>query len=410
MPGPTCRLCAAVLQRGFVDLGVTPLCEHYITAEQYGAPEPCYALRAYVCSTCFLVQLEALVDPVGIFSEYAYFSSYSTSWVAHAARYAEATSARFELGPRSLVVEIGSNDGYLLQHFVARGIQVLGIDTAANVAAAAQARNVATVVRFFGTAAARELVDGGRRADLIVANNVLAQVPDLHDFAAGIAHLLSHGGVATIEVPHLLRLLDETQFDTIYHEHFSYFSLLTAERLFASHGLRCFDVEELPTHGGSLRLFLCHADAPRPTGPAIAEVAHRERAAGLRNLATYDTFAARVRETKRGILEFFIDAKRRGCTVVGYGAPGKGNTLLNYCGIGTDFIDYTVDRNPYKQGKFLPGSRIPIHAPERIAETKPDYLFILPWNLRDEIVGQMEGIRAWGGRFVVPIPTLRVLP
>jgi SAM-dependent methyltransferase len=410
MPRPTCRLCAAVLQRECVDLGVTPLCERYITAEEYGAPEPCYALRAYVCSTCFLVQVEALVDPVGIFSEYAYFSSYSTSWVAHAGRYADAAITGLGLDARSLVVEIGSNDGYLLQHFVARGIPVLGVDPAANVAAAAREKRVPTLVRFFGTAAARELVDGGRRADLIVANNVLAQVPDLHDFAAGLAHLLGPGGVVTVEVPHLLRLLNENQFDTIYHEHFSYFSLLTARRLFASHGLRCFDVEELPTHGGSLRLSLCHAEAPRATDPAIAELADREHAAGLEQLATYDAFAARVHESKRSILEFFIEAKRRGCTVVGYGAPGKGNTLLNYCGIGTDFIDYTVDRNPYKQGKFLPGSRIPIHAPERIEQTKPDYVFILPWNLCDEIVGQMQGIRAWGGRFVVPIPTLHVLP
>jgi SAM-dependent methyltransferase len=308
------------------------------------------------------------------------------------------------------VVELASNDGYLLQHFVARGIPVLGIDPAGNVALAAREKRVPTLVRFFGASAARELARDGRQADLIAANNVLAQVPDLHDFVAGIARLLKPRGVATIEVPHLLRLMERNQFDTIYHEHFSYFSFLTAQRLLARHGLRCFDVEELPTHGGSLRIYACAADgAAWATQPAVGELESRERSAGLDELNGYAAFAERVRETKRAILAFLIDAKRRGRSVVAYGAPGKGNTLLNYCGVGTDFIDYTVDRNPYKQGRFLPGSRIPICPPERIAETKPDYLFVLPWNLQDEIIEQMGSIRAWGGRFVIPIPTLHVV-
>jgi SAM-dependent methyltransferase len=411
MPAPICRLCAAALQHVFVDLGATPLCESYVAAERYAETEPFYALRAYVCGSCFLVQLEAQIAPREIFTEYAYFSSYSTSWVAHARRYAEMAVERFDLDTRSLVIEIGSNDGYLLQHFVAGGVPVLGIDPASNVAAAARARRVPTLVRFFGESAARDLASAGRRADLIAANNVLAQVPDIHDFVAGIALLLKPHGVATIEVPHLMRLMAGNQFDTIYHEHFSYFSLLTAQRLLARHGLRCFDVDELPTHGGSLRIYACAAaDATLPTRSAVNELEHRERAAGLDGLEGYATFAERVKEAKGAILAFLIAARRQGRTVVGYGAPGKGNTLLNYCGVGTDFIDYTVDRNPYKQGKFLPGSRIPILPPERVAETKPDYLFVLPWNLQDEIIEQMRCIRDWGGRFVIPIPTLHVLP
>ena len=407
---PCCRLCSAPLDCTFVDLGATPLCESYISAERYNDPEPFYPLRAFVCGACYLVQLEALVAPEEIFTEYAYFSSYSSTWVDHAARYVSMAVERFGLGPRSLVAEIGSNDGYLLQHFVVRQIPVLGIDPAANVAAAAESKGIPTLVRFFGRNLASELAASGRRADLIVANNVLAQVADLHDFVAGIACVLRPGGVATIEVPHLLRLVEQNQFDTIYHEHFSYFSLLTAARLFARHGLRCFDVEELPTHGGSLRIYLCHdGDAAHRSEPRIAALEANERATGLERLEFYGVFAERVRETKRRILDFLIAAKRGGRSVVGYGAPGKGNTLLNYCGVGTDFLDYTVDRNPYKQGKFLPGTRVPIEHPRRVLETKPDYLFILPWNLKDEIIAQMDAIRAWGGRFVVPIPTLEVV-
>jgi SAM-dependent methyltransferase len=410
MPAPSCRFCFAPLEHTFVDLGTAPLCESFVSAERYNEPEAFYPLRAFVCASCHLVQLEALVQPESIFSEYAYFSSYADTWVEHARRYSEMAIERFGLGAGHFVAEIGSNDGYLLQHFVSRGIDVLGIDPAANVAAAAEKKRVPTLVRFFDRSVAASLVEKGRRADLIVANNVLAQVVDLHDFVGGIATLLKPGGVVTVEVPHLQRLIEHNEFDTIYHEHFSYFSLMTARRIFARHGLRCFDVDELATHGGSLRIYLCHdADAEKPTRSSVAALEARESSAGLDRLECFTGFAARAKETKRRILDFLIDAKRRGRSVVGYGAPGKGNTLLNYCGVGTDFIDYTVDRNPYKQGKFLPGARLPIHHPDRIAETKPDYLFILPWNLKDEIIAQMSGIRAWGGRFVVPIPSVEVI-
>jgi SAM-dependent methyltransferase len=408
-PQPKCRLCSAPLRQPFVDLGTTPLCQSHIDPAVYDEAEPFYPLRAYVCGACFLVQIEALVCPEEVFRDYAYFSSYSDTWVEHAARYATMARRRFGLGAASFVVEVGSNDGYLLQHFVAGGVPALGIDPAANVVAAARERNVRTEVAFFGEDLARRLA-AGRLADLVVANNVLAQVPDLHDFVAGMKLLLAPNGVVTIEVPHLLRLMQGNQFDTIYHEHFSYFSLIAAERLFASHGLRCFDVDELPTHGGSLRLYLCHAaDARKEVSGAVASVLGEERDAGLDRLESYAGFAEGVKETKRRILELLIDLTRRGCGIAGYGAPGKGNTLLNYCGIGTDFIAYTVDRNPHKQGRFLPGSRIPIHPPGRIAETRPDYLFILPWNLKDEIIEQMSFIRAWGGRFIVPIPEPQVL-
>lgn len=411
MRQPACRFCRTPLHHLFVDLGVTPLCESYVSAEHYNEAEPFYPLRAYVCDSCYLVQIEALVSPESIFSEYAYFSSYADTWVQHAKRYADLAVERFELDAQSFVVEVGSNDGYLLQHFVTKGIPVLGIDPAANVAEAARQRGVRTLVEFFGAARALEVTEDERQADLIVANNVLAQVPDLHDFAAGIAILLKKHGVATIEVPHLLRLMEQNQFDTVYHEHFSYFSFMTAVRLFAYHGLRCFDVDELPTHGGSLRLYLCRdSDTSRETRPTVSKLETTERTAGLDRVECYAAFAERVKETKRTILEFLIDAKRRGKTVVGYGAPGKGNTLLNYCGVRTDFIDYTVDRNPYKQGKFLPGTRVPIHHPDTIAQTKPDYVFILPWNFKDEIMEQMRAIRDWGGQFVVPIPDLRVIP
>ena len=411
MPEPVCRFCSTPLHQTFVDLGVTPLCESYVSAERYNEAEPFYPLRAYVCDACFLVQIEVLVPPDEIFTEYAYFSSYADTWVQHAKDYAAMAVARFGLDGGSFVVEVGSNDGYLLQHFVAKGVPVLGIDPAANIAAAARKRNVPTLVKFFGRATARTVVQEERAADLIVGNNVLAQAPDLHDFVGGLKVLLKPGGVATFEFPHLLRLMEENQFDTVYHEHFSYFSLMTATRIFARHGLRCFDVDELPTHGGSLRVYLCHDnDVAQPTGAAVAALLRCEQAAGLDRIESYATFAERVKETKRGVLNFLIDAKRRGKTVVGYGAPGKGTTLLNYCGVRTDFIDYTVDRNPYKQGKFLPGIRIPICHPRRIAETKPDYLFVLPWNFKDEIIAQMRGIRDWGGRFVIPIPSVQVIP
>jgi SAM-dependent methyltransferase len=406
-----CRFCAAPLRHSFVDLGMSPLCQRFLTAEQLNDMEPFYPLHVWVCERCFLVQVEEYVRPEGIFTEYAYFSSYSDSWLAHARTYVEMISDRFALGPRSRVVELGSNDGYLLQFFVARGIPVLGIDPAQNVADAAIARGVPTLTRLFDRQTGRELVAGGIQADLICGTNVLAHVPDVNDFVGGIALLLKAGGVVTIEFPHLVRLIAENQFDTIYHEHFSYFSFLTAERLLATHGLTVFDVEELPTHGGSLRIYARHAanDSWPVTARARALRDH-ERAAGLERLETYASFTEQVQETKRGLLEFLISARRATKRVVGYGAPGKGNTLLNYCGIRTDFLEYTVDRNPYKHGRYLPGTHIPIYPPERIRETRPDYVLILPWNLKDEVMEQMSHIRTWGGQFVVPIPNVKVYP
>jgi SAM-dependent methyltransferase len=394
-----------------VDLGVSPLCETYIPADRLDAMEPFYPLHAYVCNRCWLVQVREYVRPEAIFTEYAYFSSYSDSWLAHAAGYVDQMVPRFGLGPGSLVIEVGSNDGYLLQYFIARGVPVLGVEPARNVAAAAAARGVPTVIDMFGHRAAQALVAAGRRADLLVGNNVLAQVPDLNDFVAGLAHMLAPRGVLALEFPHLLRLLDENQFDTIYHEHFSYFSLGTVERVLTAHGLTLFDVDQLPTHGGSLRVYAQRAgDGVQAVSPRVGALIDGERAAGLECLERYGAFRAQVHESKRALLEFLIGVRRAGKRVAGYGAPGKGNTLLNYCGIGTDFIEYTVDRSRYKQGKYLPGSRIPVFAPGRILETRPDYLLILPWNLREEIMAQMADIRAWGGRFVIPIPRVTVHP
>jgi SAM-dependent methyltransferase len=390
------------------DLGSSPLCESFLTADQLNQMEPFYPLRADVCERCWLVQLERHVAPEAIFTEYAYFSSYSDSWVRHARDYAEAAAERLGLGPDSLVVELASNDGYLLQHFVALGVPVLGIEPARNVAEAAEARGVPTLTRFFDQALGAELARDGRQADLIAANNVLAQVPDLNSFVAGIVRLLKPGGVVTVEFPHLRRLLEGNQFDTIYHEHFSYFSLGTARRVFARHGLVLFDVEELPTHGGSLRIWGRHADGNGVVSDRVGELLAAELAAGLETAAPYAGFGERVAQTKRKLLEFLIAAKRDGATIAGYGAPGKGNTLLNYCGIRTDFLDYTVDRNPYKHGRFTPGTHIPIFPPERLAETRPDYILILPWNLKDEIIEQLAYSREWGARFVVPIPELTV--
>lgn len=402
-----CRSCGGILH-DFVDLGASPLCESFLSSEQLDAMEPHYPLKVMVCGACFLAQVKEYVAPAEIFREYAYFSSYSQAWLDHARDYVDMAVARFGLDARSQVVELASNDGYLLQYFVAKGIPVLGIDPAENVAKAAEARGVPTLARFFDAPLAAELAGAGHRADLVIGNNVLAQVPNLDSFLDGVAMLLKADGVATFEFPHLLRLIQENQFDTIYHEHFWYFSLLAIHRLLAAHRLRAFDVEQIATHGGSLRLFVCQADARHPTSAAVEALVAHEVRSGLADPARYAAFAEQVRETKRGLLAFLIGAKRAGKTIVGYGAPGKGNTLLNYCGIGTDFIDYTVDRNPYKHGKYLPGSRIPIRTPDAITETKPDYLLILPWNLRDEIINQMAYIRGWGGRFVVPIPTVRV--
>jgi SAM-dependent methyltransferase len=406
-----CLFCAAPLRHTFVDLGMSPLCESFLTLERLNEMEPFYPLHAWVCERCFLVQVEEYVRPEGIFTEYAYFSSYSDSWLAHARAYVEMITARLGLGADSRVVELGSNDGYLLQFFVARGIPVLGVDPAKNVAEKAIARGVPTITKLFGRQTASELVAGGTRADLICGANVLAQVPDVNDFVAGIALLLKPGGVVTIEFPHLMRLMAENQFDTIYHEHFSYFSFLTAERIFAAHGLTLFDVEELPTHGGSLRIYARHAgETSAPVTERAQRLRAREVTAGLDRLETYAAFTEQVHETKRRLLEFLIGARRQGKRIAGYGAPGKGNTLLNYCGIRTDFVEYTVDRNPYKHGRFLPGTHIPIYPPERIGETRPDYVLILPWNLKDEIMEQLAYIRSWGGQFVVPIPDVKVYP
>jgi SAM-dependent methyltransferase len=399
-----CRFCGGALH-SFVDLGMSPLCESYIPADRLDAMEPFYPLHVRVCGDCLLVQLPQFVPPEEIFTEYAYFSSYSKAWLDHARDYVEMITKRLQLGPASRVVELASNDGYLLQFFVAKSIPVLGIDLAANVAQAAEARGVTTLVGFFDEATGRRLRTEGKAADLIVANNVLAQVPDINSFVAGIAALLAQHGAATLEFPHLMRLIAENQFDTIYHEHFSYFSLRTAQRIFAAHRLRITDVEELWTHGGSLRIYAAHEDdATHPTLPSVSRLIAREADVGLDRLAFYDRFAEQVRETKRKLLELLIAIRRDGKSIAGYGAPGKGNTLLNYCGIRGDFLDYTVDRNPYKHGRYLPGTHIPIFPPEHIAETRPDFVFVLPWNLKDEIMAQLAFIRDWGGRFIVPIP------
>jgi hypothetical protein len=405
-----CRLCGEALSDTVVDLGMSPLCESFVRPEQLDTMEPFYPLRVLVCRHCWLVQLEQYVSAEHIFTEYAYFSSFSDSWVQHARDYTSSMIDRFDLGPTSQVVELASNDGYLLQWFVNAGVPSLGIEPAANVAAAAEERGVTTLVRFFGTELALELVADGRKADLVAGNNVLAQVPDLNDFVAGIAILLAPQGVFTLEFPHVLRLIDENQFDTIYHEHFSYFSAHTIRRLFASHGLELFDVEEIPTHGGSLRVYGQHVDeTSRPVASAVGELLAREEAFGLTDVDRYLRFSAQVEETKRGILALLIQLKRDGKRIAGYGAPGKGNTLLNYCGIRSDFLDFTVDRNTYKQGLYLPGTHIPIYAPEEIDRQRPDYVFILPWNFKEEIMGQMARIRDWGAQFIVPIPEARIL-
>jgi 2-polyprenyl-3-methyl-5-hydroxy-6-metoxy-1,4-benzoquinol methylase len=406
-----CRICDARLAVSFCDLGMSPLSNAYLNAEKLGLMEPFYPLHARVCGECFLVQLDEFETPAVIFSDYAYFSSYSDSWLAHAKNYTNAVIGRFKLGASHRVVEVASNDGYLLQYFKQRGVSVLGVEPAANVAQVAQQAGIPTVVRFFGIETARALVNEGPSADLLVGNNVLAHVPDVNDFVAGMKILLKPGGVITLEFPHLMRLMAENQFDTIYHEHFSYFSLITAQQLFARHGLVLFDVEELSTHGGSLRIYGRHLeDGNKPIDARVPSLIARERAAGLGRIETYASFAEKVRETKRKLLEFLIGAKREGKTVVGYGAPAKGNTLLNYCGVRGDFLEYTVDRSPHKQDKFLPGTRIPVYSPDRIRETRPDYVLILPWNLKDEIFEQMGHIREWGGKFVVPIPEVQVVP
>ncbi len=406
-----CRFCGASLEHVFVDLGMSPPCESYIERAQLNQMEPFYPLCAYVCGRCLLVQLQEYISPGAIFSHYAYFSSYSTSWLQHAERYVAMISQRLGLGPSSQVVEIASNDGYLLQYFCRAGIPCLGIEPAANVAQVAQEHGIPTVVEFFGRELAARLREKGLQADLLLGNNVLAHVPDINSFVAGLQLLLAPGGVITMEFPHLARLIEGNQFDTIYHEHFSYLSLGVVERIFARHGLALFDVEELPTHGGSLRIYACHAGPAVPAASAQMQAVRAEEAAmRLDSLEGYAGFAERVHETKFQLLECLIDLRRQGKVVAGYGAPGKGNTLLNYCGIRGDLLAYTVDRNPFKHGKYLPGTHIPIYPPERIAATKPDYLLILPWNLRDEIIAQLDYVRDWGAGFIVPIPRVELIP
>jgi len=405
-----CRFCKTALTDTVVDLGMSPLCESYLAADQLDRMEPFYPLHVRVCRACLLVQVGEYVGAEEIFTEYAYFSSFSSAWLKHAEEYVTSITERLKLDAKSFVVELASNDGYLLQYFVKRGIPCLGIEPAANVAKAAVERGVDTQVAFFGQDLGRELRAAGRMADLVLGNNVLAQVPDVNSFVAGVPEILKPSGTATFEFPHLQRLFEGNQFDTIYHEHFSYFSLITSEAIFARHGLTVFDVEELWTHGGSLRIFVRHAsDTSRPLSARLLALREREEATGYRQIETYTRFEGQVRETKRKLLELLIKAKGEGKRIVGYGAPGKGNTLLNYCGIRSDFLDFTVDRNPYKQGKFLPGTHIPILDPSRIEAVRPDYIFILPWNFKDEIMAQLAHARDWGARFIVPIPEATVV-
>jgi SAM-dependent methyltransferase len=404
-----CRFCGASLRRTFVDLGMSPLCESYPSAANLNRGEVYYPLHVYVCEKCFLVQLEQYESPENIFSDYAYFSSYSDSWLKHAENYCNKMAARFGLNAKSFVIEVASNDGYLLQYFVRQGVPVLGIEPAANVAKVAIEKGVPTLVKFLGAEFAKQLAAEGRCADLVAGNNVLAQVPDLNDFVEGVKILLKPDGVLTLEFHHLLRLIELNEFDTIYHEHFSYFSMLTTVHILEAHGLRVFDVEELPSHGGSLRVYACRTESKQhPAGPRAKELISQEERVGLGSIVGYESFALQVRQTKWALVEFLLTAAREGKSVAGYGAPGKSATLLHYCGIGKDMIEYTVDRSPYKQGRFLPGTHIPIHHPDRIRETKPDYVVILPWNLKDEIMRQLQFIRDWGGRFAVPIPKFTV--
>ena len=407
----SCRFCGTRLQYTFVNLGLSPFANAYLNPEQLARMEPFYPLQVYVCDQCFLVQLEEFESPDRIFSDYAYFSSYSESYLAHAKSYTQLMIERFGLGPTSHIVEIASNDGYLLQYFRDKGIPILGIEPAANVTKVALERGIPTLIKFFGTQTALDLVKEGRQSDLLIGNNVLAHVPDLNDFVAGLKILLKRRGVITMEFPHLMRLISEKQFDTIYHEHFSYFSFLTVEKVFAKHGLTLFDVEELPTHGGSLRIYASHLENGHYLpSERVSNLKLREEQAGLDNLEYYLSFADKVLEVKCRLLEFLIEARRKGKCVVGYGAPAKGNTLLNYCGVKSDLLQYTVDRSPHKQGHYLPGTHIPIYDPDTIKKTKPEYVLILPWNLKDEIMEQMAFIREWGGAFIVPIPEVVVHP
>ncbi len=406
---PECRLCGARLTHTFVDLGMSPLCESYVPGERLDEAEVFYPLHVRLCDACLLVQLPAYVSGEHIFSDYAYFSSYSDSWVAHAKRYAEAMIGRLGLTSDSLVTEVASNDGYLLQHFQAEGIPVLGVEPAANVAEAARVRGIPTEIQFLGADTGREIAQQHGRADLVAANNVFAHVPDIRGFAAGLRALVKGDGIVTLEFPHLLRLIERRQYDTIYHEHFSYLSLLTSSRALATAGLRVVDVDELDTHGGSLRVYACPEESAGAPTARVKAVLAAEESAGLHTVAGHEGFASAVLKIKSDLLGFLLTAASEGRSVAGYGAPGKGNTLLNHCGVRSDLLSYTVDRSPFKQGKFLPGTHIPIYAPERLAETKPDYMLVLPWNLRDEISLQLSYVGSWGGKLVFPIPELEVL-
>jgi len=405
-----CRHCSASLDLLLADLGATPISNDFLSASRVNGPEPYYPLRVFVCRDCRLVQLQDFFRSDDLFREdYTYFSSFSTSWLEHAEQYAEELIAREQLGAESLVVEVASNDGYLLQYFKGRDISVLGVEPSASVAKAAiENKGIPTEVAFFGVETANDLKKRGKTADLMAANNVLAHVPDINDFVAGFKVLLKPNGIATFEFPHLLNLIQLNQFDTIYHEHFSYISLLAAERVFKSCGLRVFDVETLTTHGGSLRLYVCHTESDRSEQSSVEEVRLAERAFGLEDDAVYVAYAEKIRATKRSLLTKLMELKAQGKTIVGYGAPAKGNTLMNYCGIGSDMLEFTVDRSPHKQSMFLPGTRLPIHAPSAIDDLKPDYVLILPWNLKDEVMSQMVHIRGWGGKFIVPIPTVEI--
>lgn len=405
-----CRFCASPLDVSVADLGMSPISNDNIKTERLSAMEPFYPLHAYVCQQCWLVQLEQVQAADAIFSdEYAYFSSFSESWLEHARQYSLKAIARFKINNESQVVEIASNDGYLLKNFIPTGAKILGVEPCANVAEAAEAIGIPSLMKFFGVGTAKEMVAEGIRADLLIGNNVLAHVPDLNDFVQGMKILLAPQGIITMEFPHLKKLIEFNQFDTIYHEHFSYFSFATVEKVFAAFGLVIFDVEELPTHGGSLRIYAKHeSNENRPVHDSVNDLRDQEIRAGFTDTRIYTSYAEKIKETKRRLLSFLIEAKSQGKTIAGYGAPAKGNTLLNYCGIRNDFVDYTVDLSPHKQGLFLPGTHLPIYSPEKISETKPDYVLILPWNLKEEVMRQMAHIREWGGKFVVPIPQLQV--
>ncbi|WP_019450532.1 class I SAM-dependent methyltransferase [Cupriavidus sp. BIS7] len=406
----TCRSCGTPLTHTFADLGLSPISNAFVKPEDLAHGELFHPLHAFVCAQCWLVQLPDVARAETHFHEdYVYFSSFSTSWLAHAKRYVETIIPRFELNKSSRVVEIASNDGYLLQYFVQAGIPCVGVEPTANTAAAARKLGVESLELFFNRDTANQLVSEGGKVDLLLGNNVLAHVPDINEFVGGMPLVLKPEGAITLEFPHLLNLIEQTQFDTLYHEHYSYLSLTALVPIFKRAGLRFFDVEHLPTHGGSLRVYACHQAASHTESPAVAECLEMESVAGLKNLQTYADFGEKVRETKRALLDFLIQAKRAGKRIVAYGAAAKGNTLLNFCGIGTDFIDFVVDRNPIKQGQLLPGSRIPVRHPEAIFEERADYVLILPWNIKDEVMQQMADIRNWGGRFVVPIPSVEVI-